>query len=438
MDLVFEQQTRQMNSARESIKNWIKALSTEPLVQFTDPNAVSAAQELATEYTHMVEIPPRARGDVSPQLKSLATRLESIRLSFAAAQNAFAHARDQDQKLQTLLREFDQVLQDFSSPEIRSKLSESALTEGGRVKLKKDELTQLQSLPLSRRVNADAQLQSAQAIFEIVHTTLQQVKDIEQLNVDLETLKHKIDTRGRELLESKTDEAIAGLTNSAAALNKLTIPLAPESNKLLSDVKSATGSLLGTIDDIMDKEVTRRETERRGREYAAQSHARWSIAQKQDPMTDQVDLTIRSVQRNDNGAVTEIIGKCIQPGLVTFSALVVDEDGKPTIDFPNYSDNTGLLSGRRRINNEPPDVGAFMSDQFHNLFFVLTLVDTEILSKKQPQGSNIWVSSLMNPQKVGTTWRALVEFESTKGAILIEIPLYDTNVRKVVDRCMSP
>ena len=153
--------------------------------------------------------------------------------------------------------------------------------------------------------------------------------------------------------------------------------------------------------------------------------------------------------------MAEITGRCQQPGLITFSALVVDESGDATIDFPLYSNRDHTLVGTQRINSDPAGPAVFVSDQFRNQFFVLALVYKAApagtpaqpvnSANKDPgnalSGINNMILAMqlavMNCQLIATTWRALVEIQSARGTILIKIPLFESNVRQFVASCMS-
>lgn len=89
-----------------------------------------------------------------------------------------------------------------------------------------------------------------------------------------------------------------------------------------------------TTDRESEKTMAKVEAERKGRDYAHASGTSWSVHHRTDPMTDKEETTVKSVQKNDRGAVTTVEGKCLEPGLVEFSALVVDSAGNPTLPFP--------------------------------------------------------------------------------------------------------
>ena len=194
------------------------------------------------------------------------------------------------------------------------------------------------------------------------------------------------------------------------------------------------------------------DVEQRGLQYARESGTSWQISQQKNEMTDRVDVTVRSIQKNDAGAVTEIEGKCAEIGLVVFTALVVDGDGKPTVQFPSHGQ--GILSGTRRINSDYAGPAIFTDEQFSNKFNILVLVNNTLLASGDasnvggPQGPAEFLKAFQNtataiklaatgPQAMDKTWRALIEFQSTMGDVFIRIPLFDSNIQKLVQSCIG-
>lgn len=129
--------------------------------------------------------------------------------------------------------------------------------------------------------------------------------------------------------------------------------------------------------------------------------------------------------------------------------LVVDEDGKPTISFPNYNSTEQVLLGNRRINADDPQSAVFMNDQFNNRFIVLFLRRQSSRSPG-PQANNsrqanaaedmqllsrVVQMGLVGAQKADETWRALVQIETSRGSLILKIPTFERSVRKLVEAC---
>ena len=210
--------------------------------------------------------------------------------------------------------------------------------------------------------------------------------------------------------------------------------------------------------EIAKKELTAlvevADAEKNGVEYAQESGTSWSIKRTKNEMTDKVDVTVQSVQKNDNDVVAEIEGKCLKPGIVTFSALIVDQDGKPTVDLPTYSQANKMLFGTRRINANTSKQATFVGDQFRNRFLALVLIEKassipqlDVRDANSTDPGKIIEAlpeillgmrlGLADPQSVETTWRALVEVQTSANPILIKIPLFDRNIRSLIDSCKA-
>ena len=64
------------------------------------------------------------------------------------------------------------------------------------------------------------------------------------------------------------------------------------------------------------------EARTKGREYASRSEVKWSLSAVDDPMTDDKNYTVVSVQSNGAGAVANVEGTCKKPGQATFIATL--------------------------------------------------------------------------------------------------------------------
>ena len=168
----------------------------------------------------------------------------------------------------------------------------------------------------------------------------------------------------------------------------------------------------------------RQEVEQKGIQYAREADINWSISQQKNPMTDQIDVRVKSIQKNELGVIAEIDGKCLKPGVVEFSALVVDENGKPTLGFPQYTGQA--VVGTLRINSDPASQFRFLNEEFHNNFVILVLT-----------GNGTAAQGNWNFQTAESTWRVLAEIQTNQGPVFIKIPLFEKNVRKLVEGCVG-
>jgi peptidoglycan hydrolase-like protein with peptidoglycan-binding domain len=166
------------------------------------------------------------------------------------------------------------------------------------------------------------------------------------------------------------------------------------------------------------KEWARRldEARKKGPQYVAQVGLKWSLSEKQNPMTDDNDYTVTSVQPNGMGAEAFIEGTCQKGGRAVFLATLNETDDQKTpLALPTFQN--GAIVGDKRINDEPVFPTALRNDRFKNRIVVTTL------------------SSLDPAESIETTWRVLAQVETSRGPILVTIPLFDSNIQKLLGAC---
>src|SRR5262249_10359399 len=81
------------------------------------------------------------------------------------------------------------------------------------------------------------------------------------------------------------------------------------------------------------EERQRQDARPKGLEYARTSGTTWRITRKTNEMTDRVDVTVESVQKNADGAFASVEGVC-RNGMIVFFATLVDEAGAAALGFP--------------------------------------------------------------------------------------------------------
>jgi hypothetical protein len=183
------------------------------------------------------------------------------------------------------------------------------------------------------------------------------------------------------------------------------------------------------------------ELHQRGVNYAALSETDWTIARKQNEMTDQTDITVESVQKNELGIVVEVQGTCKNQE-VAFSALIVDSDGKPSLTFPGRTSfgNAELGSGipvLYRINDSPAYNTMLPSLEFTNKFQVRVFGAPGGKSETPDNTARLLVSMLganiyLKPANV---WRVMVELKTSNGAIIVKIPVFDASIQELMHNC---
>ncbi len=159
------------------------------------------------------------------------------------------------------------------------------------------------------------------------------------------------------------------------------------------------------------------EAQAKGPQYAEKGFSKWSLTAVANPMTDDNDYTVSSVQKNGKGAVAGIEGTCPKPGEVTFTATLTQEiDPDSPLGLPDFAGS--YIAGTKRINDDAPFPTRFQTLKFRNQIVVASLT-----------------SSHAGTEPIETTWRVLAEIETARGRIFIQIPMFDANVQKLLTAC---
>jgi hypothetical protein len=158
------------------------------------------------------------------------------------------------------------------------------------------------------------------------------------------------------------------------------------------------------------------EAQAKGKQYADKAEWKWSLSEVANPMTDDNDYTVSSVQRNRKGAVAEIEGTCQKPGEVTFVATLNEEDTDDPLGLPDFAN--GYIAGTKRLNDDPPFPTRFQNQKnYRNQIFLARLTSSH------------------SAESIDTTWRVLAEIETARGRIFIQIPMFNSNVQKLLTAC---
>jgi peptidoglycan hydrolase-like protein with peptidoglycan-binding domain len=158
------------------------------------------------------------------------------------------------------------------------------------------------------------------------------------------------------------------------------------------------------------------EARTKGPQYAAQVGLKWSLSEKQNPMTDDNDYTVTSIQPNGMGAQALIEGTCQRGGPAVFLATLT-ETGDQTVPLGLPTFQNGVITGEKRVNDERVFPTAFHNDMFKNRIVVTTL------------------SSVDPAESIDTTWRVLAQVQTSRGPVVIKIPLFDSNIQKLLIAC---
>jgi peptidoglycan hydrolase-like protein with peptidoglycan-binding domain len=154
----------------------------------------------------------------------------------------------------------------------------------------------------------------------------------------------------------------------------------------------------------------------KGAQYAEKSDFKWSLSEIDNPMTDDKDYTVTSAQPNKTGAIADVEGTCQKPGRVTFVANLSDSaDRTSPLGLPDFA--PGYIAGNKRINDDPVFPERFPTQKYRNSILVSTLL------------------SLDPVESIESTWRVLAEVETARGRIIIQIPMFNANVQKLLIAC---
>jgi peptidoglycan hydrolase-like protein with peptidoglycan-binding domain len=226
----------------------------------------------------------------------------------------------------------------------------------------------------------------------------------------------------RSAAEARERQDALAAQVAAEATAKLDAQVAAEKREALAvaEAKAKTDAEKARLEAEADaaKQWRQKVDEARvkGGQYAEKASSKWSLTETDDPMTDDKDYTVTSTQPNGKGAVAIVEGGCAKPGRVAFVATLLDaSDSKSALGLPDF--NIGYIAGNSRINDEPVSPTRFPTQKFRNNVVVSTL------------------TSLGATESIETTWRVLAEIETAQGRLIIQIPMFNASVRRLLDAC---
>lgn len=191
--------------------------------------------------------------------------------------------------------------------------------------------------------------------------------------------------------------------------------------------------------------------ESKGPEYAAKAETRWDVVTRHDDMTDRMEVRVKSIQKNSQGVIVELEGWCEAPGDVHFSALYVDEDGQPTVQFEGRANASGGAVARTRVNEDQARNVTLPSIGFFNKL-LLGSFRFEVSESGKPEaksnGSGFeanadfakLIAAAFGAYSIifaDETWRYMAEVDTDRGSVLVKIPLFDEAIRKLFSSCSA-
>ena len=184
------------------------------------------------------------------------------------------------------------------------------------------------------------------------------------------------------------------------------------------------------------EERQRQEAKPKGLEYARTSGTTWKITRKKNEAPDKVDVTVESVQKNEDGAFASVEGVC-KKGMIVFFATLVDEAGAASLDFSDRVDGYRGIRTTYRVNDESPSQKLIPQYQYSNRFFIVAFSPYKHRVEWLDLGTHFGVDELLllDSPPLDTTWRIIVEISAAPKPIIIQIPIYDDNIQELIRTC---
>jgi peptidoglycan hydrolase-like protein with peptidoglycan-binding domain len=159
------------------------------------------------------------------------------------------------------------------------------------------------------------------------------------------------------------------------------------------------------------------EAKKKGPEYAARIRdITWSLTERMNPMTEEIEYKVSSTQPNGKGAVAFIDGVCVKDRVVFQATLQDANDSNRPLGFPPSAE--GAVVGNKRINEDRVLPTTFPTGKWRNRITVSTL----------SFGQN-------SAESADTTWRALAEVETSQGTLYIKIPMFNEKIQTLITNC---
>jgi hypothetical protein len=159
------------------------------------------------------------------------------------------------------------------------------------------------------------------------------------------------------------------------------------------------------------------EAKKKGPEYAARIRdITWSLTERMNPMTEEIEYKVSSTQPNGKGAVAFIDGVCVKDRVVFQATLQDANDPNRPLGCPPSAE--GAVVGNKRINEDRVLPTAFPTGKWRNRITVSTLSFSQ-----------------NSAESADTTWRALAEVETSQGTLYIKIPMFNEKIQTLITNC---
>ena len=258
-----------------------------------------------------------------------------------------------------------------------------------------------------------------------------------------DTLCANFDYNGNIYAELMTTERFLNMLSSEQTHSQLSQMMGQAATKVSLALKEKQDYQAAKKQQEQNNEQQATIAAQRGHKYADQNETVWTLATKKDEMTDQLDVTAVSLQYNDAGADALVTAYCAEPHVLSFDATIIDEDGKPTLSIPNI--RAGQLITTSRINDEQPNTSLFPTHTFNNRFLIARFASkaSKIFDLQENHNSDHpeahlpgdLLIALSNVFPLESTWRYMIRIPTSKGDVIVKLPLYQDDIKSVADAC---
>lgn len=174
-----------------------------------------------------------------------------------------------------------------------------------------------------------------------------------------------------------------------------------------------------------------REMPLKGEAFLKENPTSWTYEEQKDRITGKVTGKVTSRQE-DNGVVGSITGQCANDrDRVSFSVIIVDGNGKPTIGISNSKDGSVLV--RYRLNDKVSSTILHEKD-FKNQFNLFSAVNEKFLQNPF-QAALLTVSETF--YDYSKAWGVIAEFKTTAGDLIVAIPTRHPAIQKLYQSCFN-
>jgi hypothetical protein len=231
----------------------------------------------------------------------------------------------------------------------------------------------------------------------------------------------------------------------------------------------AAVSSAGVIGAILYSKASRPYEHGAASRIAESTKVRWKFSVKKSGIANRVEAFVIGWQENEHGAATEIIGECADRN-INFKAKVLGRDAKQTVELPwddkleDYRNEIGkfmqviFLPIAVKINDDEPQIIKRLHEEpYRNVIRLVTLLSdpTPPSDRQQSVRKNsnnvLQLDDLLSttekaaltlyyPDKKLTASevrRIMVQFDTSKGTMLIKIMTDDPTIQKLVHFCQN-